>query len=41
MSYFRALTSGASREEAFDQVFGKLDHSALEAGWKSYVMKLK
>ncbi|MBL4845464.1 MAG: DUF1570 domain-containing protein, partial [Planctomycetes bacterium] len=41
VTYFRALKSGASRIEAFDQVFGDLDLTAIEASWKSYVLNLK
>jgi uncharacterized protein DUF1570 len=41
VGYFKALTSGASRKEAFDQVFGDLDLEALDADWKRYALNLK
>ena len=41
VSYFQALRGGATRLEAFDQVFGALDLDALDADWKRYVLALK
>ena len=41
VNYFKALTAGASRKEAFDQVFGDLDLEALDADWKRYALNLK
>lgn len=41
VAYFKALTAGASRKEAFDQVFGDLDLEALDADWKRYALNLK
>lgn len=41
VTYFRALVAGASRTEAFDQVFGDLDLEGLDADWKRYALNLK
>lgn len=41
VSYFRALAAGASRIEAFDQIFGDLDIDALDAAWRRYTLNLK
>lgn len=41
VSYFKALAAGASRKEAFDQVFGEADLEALDADWKRYALNLK
>ena len=39
--YFRALQAGLGLEEAYTEVFGDVDMTALQARWKDYTLNLK
>ncbi|MGE0710009.1 MAG: DUF1570 domain-containing protein [Planctomycetota bacterium] len=40
VSYFKALIAGSNQEEAFGQVFGKLDLDAMDKAWRLHVLNL-